>query len=73
MCQPDYNSLDFGRELTMRVDPQNDTTNMELYNIILHPKPIKDLKELNSRLARWEKLQRDYVRKSGEEAINQST
>ena len=52
---PDYNCLELWRQLMQRFDPQNETANMTLHNRILNPKPIKDLKEVNSRLARWEK------------------
>ena len=69
----DYNSMELWRQLVQRFDPQNETTDMRLHNMILNPKPIKDLCELIVRIARWEKLQRDYITKSGDEAINEAT
>ena len=66
----DYNALEFWRLLHQHFEPQNESTNLTLHRRILNPKPIKDIKEMMNRIARWEKNMADYQSKTGSESIN---
>ena len=69
---PDKNPFEAWRQLFGKYDPRNDATAQRMIDVILDRKVWKcnKIEEITTKIAKWEALQREHLKRTGEEAIN---